>query len=92
MPVADTLKSERDGRVVATLDRRATWQAQTPQMFRLGALRSALAGADAGFTDEAGAMEAAGHAPRLVMGALENFKVTHAADLELAERLLKARR
>jgi 2-C-methyl-D-erythritol 4-phosphate cytidylyltransferase len=91
-PVADTLKSEREGRVAATLDRRSTWQAQTPQMFRLGALRSALARADAGITDEAGAMEAAGHAPKLVMGALENFKVTHAADLELAERLLKARR
>ena len=91
-PVADTLKTERDGRVAATLDRRATWQAQTPQMFRLGALRSALQRTDASVTDEAGAMEAAGHAPRLVPGALENFKVTHAADLELAERLLKARR
>jgi 2-C-methyl-D-erythritol 4-phosphate cytidylyltransferase len=91
-PVADTLKIGREGRVAATLDRRATWQAQTPQMFRLGALRSALSRTDAGVTDEAGAMEAAGHAPKLVPGALENFKVTHAADLELAQRLLKARR
>jgi len=91
LPVADTLKAERDGRVAATLDRRATWQAQTPQMFRLGMLRDALARAGPEVTDEAGALEAAGHAPRLVPGALENFKLTWPADFELAERLLRAR-
>ena len=36
-------------------------------------------------------MEAAGHAPRLVLGALENFKLTWPADFALAERLLQAR-
>ncbi|HEX7437672.1 MAG TPA: 2-C-methyl-D-erythritol 4-phosphate cytidylyltransferase [Caldimonas sp.] len=92
LPVADTLKAERDGRVAATLDRRATWQAQTPQMFRIGALRSALARAGPEVTDEAGAMEASGQMPLLVTGALENFKLTYPADFALAERLLKARR
>jgi 2-C-methyl-D-erythritol 4-phosphate cytidylyltransferase len=94
LPISDTLKSERDGRVESTIDRRAKWQAQTPQMFRLGALREALAlAASAGtsITDEAGAMEALGHAPRLVPGALENFKLTWPADFELAARLLKNR-
>ena len=33
----------RDGRVAATLDRGDKWPAQTPQMFRLGLLREALA-------------------------------------------------
>jgi 2-C-methyl-D-erythritol 4-phosphate cytidylyltransferase len=61
-------------------------------MFRLGMLRDALARAGEEPTDEAGALEAAGHAPRLVPGALENFKLTWPADFELAERLLKARR
>ena len=92
LPAADTLKTERAGRAVTTLDRRAIWQAQTPQMFRLGALRGALAAAPLDVTDEAGAMEAAGHLPRLVPGALENFKLTWPADFELAERLLAARR
>lgn len=92
LPVADTLKAERGGRVAATLDRRATWQAQTPQMFRLGMLRDALAHAGPEVTDEAGALEAAGHAPLLVPGALENFKLTWPADFELAARLLRARR
>ena len=91
LPVADTLKSEQGGRVAATIDRRTLWQAQTPQMFRIGALQDALAQAGANVTDEASAMEAAGHAPRLVPGSLENFKVTYPADFDLAERLLRTR-
>jgi len=91
LPVADTLKSERDGRVAATLDRRGKWQAQTPQMFRIGMLIDALDHAGAGVTDEASAIEATGLAPRLVAASLENFKVTYPADFELAERLLRTR-
>jgi 2-C-methyl-D-erythritol 4-phosphate cytidylyltransferase len=60
-------------------------------MFRIGALREALAAARPDTTDESGAMEAAGHAPRLVPGAPENFKLTWPADFELAERLLRSR-
>ncbi len=98
LPVADTLKAEGDadgalaGRVQGTLDRHAKWQAQTPQMFRLQALRDALAAVGTNITDEAGAMEAQGHAPKLVPGALENFKVTYPADFDLADRLLRTRR
>ncbi len=88
LPVADTLKAEAAGRVASTLDRRATWQAQTPQMFRIGALAGALAAAGDAVTDEAGAMEAVGLQPLLVPGALENFKLTYPADFALAERLL----
>ena len=91
LPVADTLKSEQGARVKATVDRRAMWQAQTPQMFRIGPLQQALAQAGARVTDEASAMEAAGQAPRLVAGSLENFKVTWPADFDLAERLLRTR-
>jgi 2-C-methyl-D-erythritol 4-phosphate cytidylyltransferase len=91
LPVADTLKSEQGGFVKATVDRRAMWQAQTPQMFRIGPLQAALAQAGAGVTDEASAMEAVGQAPRLVAGSLENFKVTWPADFDLAERLLRTR-
>ena len=91
LPVADTLKTEHDGRVEATLDRRGKWQAQTPQMFRIGMLIDALDQAGPGVTDEASAIEATGRSPRLVAAPLENFKVTYPADFELAERLLKGR-
>jgi len=91
LPVADTLKSAHDGRVVATLERGSSWQAQTPQMFRIGTLAAALTSAGEAVTDEAGAIEAGGRRPRLVVGALENFKLTYAADFALAERLLRTR-
>jgi 2-C-methyl-D-erythritol 4-phosphate cytidylyltransferase len=91
LPVADTLKAEAQGRqerVLATLDRRNKWMAQTPQMFRLGLLTRALAQAGDAVTDEASAVEALGHPPLLVRGAFENLKVTWPEDFEIAQRLL----
>jgi 2-C-methyl-D-erythritol 4-phosphate cytidylyltransferase len=93
-PVPDTLKQGQDGRVVATVPREGIWQAQTPQMFRLGALTQALKMAvtlGEAVTDEASAMEAAGLAPKLVRGSAHNFKVTWAEDFVLAEALIKGR-
>jgi len=61
-------------------------------MFRLGTLRDALARSGSDVTDEASAIEAQGLAPKLVHGALENFKLTYPADFELDDRLLRTRR
>ena len=95
LPLPDTLKVGAQGRVAATLDRSDKWLAQTPQMFRLGALHAALAATQAqdfaGVTDEASAMEMAGHAPRLVPGSAQNFKVTYPEDFALAEAILNSR-
>ena len=91
LPVPDTLKREGAGRVRETVDRAGMWQAQTPQMFRLGLLLSALERATGDVTDEASAIEAAGLRPLLVPGSLENFKITWPADFALAERLLRTR-
>ena len=88
LPLADTLKQGRHQHVTATLPRDDKWAAQTPQMFRLGLLREALAKAGPAVTDEASAVEALGRAPLLVRGELENFKLTHPGDFELARRLL----
>jgi 2-C-methyl-D-erythritol 4-phosphate cytidylyltransferase/2-C-methyl-D-erythritol 2,4-cyclodiphosphate synthase len=82
-------------RVAATLDRADKWLAQTPQMFRLGALRAALAAHQgsgfAGITDEASAIERSGAQPLLVPGSASNFKITYPADFALAEALLAQR-
>ena len=95
MPLADTLKqADAADHVAATLDRRAKWLAQTPQMFPLGLLLRALthaAGAGMAVTDESSAVEALGHAPRLVPGDIENFKLTWPDDFALAARLLETR-
>ncbi|PUE10433.1 2-C-methyl-D-erythritol 4-phosphate cytidylyltransferase [Limnohabitans sp. T6-20] len=98
LPLPDTLKTQKPGdvpRVDATVPREGKWLAQTPQMFRLGALHEALAqvaGTDfAGITDEASAMERQGLSPRLVPGSAMNLKVTYPADFAFAEAVLKAK-
>jgi 2-C-methyl-D-erythritol 4-phosphate cytidylyltransferase len=95
LPIADTLKrSDEEGRVQGTVAREHLWRAQTPQMFRHGALCAALQAARAaGETpgDEATAMERAGHAPLLVEGSPFNIKITRPADLAFAEAVLAAR-
>ena len=91
-PVADTLKRGLDGRAEATVPREHLWQAQTPQMFRLGSLLQALETAGDAVTDEASAMEAAGHRPRLVPSSALNFKVTWPEDFRLAEAVLSQRK
>jgi 2-C-methyl-D-erythritol 4-phosphate cytidylyltransferase len=88
LPVTDTLKEGRQGRVNGTTDRSALWRAQTPQLFELERLTRALrdCGRDAvEVTDEASAMERAGFKPRLVRGRESNIKVTYPEDLRLAE-------
>ena len=60
-------------------------------MFRYGLLVSALRSAkEAGrpVTDEASAIEQAGHAPCIVEGRPDNIKITVPADLALAEFIL----
>ena len=98
LPLPDTLKSEGEGaglgRVAATLPRAGKWLAQTPQMFRIGMLGEALEAARRNghtVTDEASALEAQGHAPRLVAGSAQNFKVTYPEDFALAEAVLESR-
>lgn len=91
-PSTDTMKlADAGGRIEKTLDRARVWRALTPQMFRLKALRSALAAAaEAGvpITDEASAMELHGQRPRLVEGSPMNIKITRPEDLETARLYL----
>lgn len=94
LPVTDTVKLqsiEPGKNKISTVPRSGLWLAQTPQMFRHGALLTALNHADAnGFevTDEASALEALGHAPLLVEGHWRNTKITRPDDLTLVETFL----
>jgi 2-C-methyl-D-erythritol 4-phosphate cytidylyltransferase len=105
-PISDTVKragaSRREGgpaaaTVAGTLDRDVLWTAQTPQAFRVAALRDAqrLATADGRLetaTDEATLIEAAGGRVLLEAAGAANLKVTTTADLAAAEALIAARR
>ena len=92
-PLGDTLKrADLQQCVAATEPREAYWRAQTPQMFRRGALTAALSAARVAgmaITDESMAMEHAGVAPRLVAGSEDNIKITHRVDLVVAGYLLE---
>jgi 2-C-methyl-D-erythritol 4-phosphate cytidylyltransferase len=106
-PLADTVKrvveprsreggTARDAPVVArTESRDHLWAAQTPQAFRIAALREAHA-ADprrlAAASDDAMLVEEAGGTVLIHPSPAENLKVTKRSDLRLAELLLGERR
>ena len=101
VPVADTLKRATDHdasralpHVRCTESRAGLWQAQSPQVFRYGVLRAALAlDGSVAMTDEAQAVEvlaatgACGR-PVLVRGSTHNIKIINADDLALAAAIL----
>ena len=105
-PVTDTVKqvskpsraplggaeSRKGAHVVeSTLSRERLWAAQTPQVFRVEALREALGGDPeriAAATDEAMLIEASGGKVLIHPSSPENLKVTTPVDLKLAQFLL----
>jgi len=95
LPLADTLKrNDGAGAIAETPPRAGLWRAQTPQAFRLGALRAAFAAwpADEEPTDEAIVLERAGQRVALVPGDPTLVKLTYPEDFSMAERLAGAAR
>ncbi|MDR3511156.1 MAG: bifunctional 2-C-methyl-D-erythritol 4-phosphate cytidylyltransferase/2-C-methyl-D-erythritol 2,4-cyclodiphosphate synthase [Caulobacteraceae bacterium] len=89
LAVADTLK-RRAPAALETVSRANLWRAQTPQAFRLGALRAAYAAwpADAGEpTDDAVVVERAGGRVALAAGDPMLMKLTYPEDFTMAEAL-----
>ncbi len=87
-PVADTLVDPDYNR----LDRDRISSVQTPQAFRISKLKSAheTFGNDNSFTDDAGLIAAMGGKITFVPGSHENFKITSAGDMAMAEKLLSS--
>jgi len=90
MPVVDTIKRVGAGRIVATVDRSDLWGAATPQAFRAGILKRALASGEEA-TDEASLCEALGIPVAVVRVSRLSFKITTPEDLALAEAILAGR-
>ena len=95
IPVADTLKRVDDQRTIAaTVPRASLWQAQTPQAFRRALLASAHERAvkeHVVATDDADLVERMNARVEIVESTGFNLKITTAADLELAEALVRSR-
>lgn len=92
--VHDTIKVAVDGIVKKTPDRRTLFAVQTPQVFFLERIQTALAEAlscGIALTDDCSAAEAAGMQVYLTQGSEENRKITVPTDLILAEAILKGR-
>lgn len=87
LPVSDALKTQKDGRL-ETVDRTGLYRVQTPQAFRLGAIRSALAAAGPDLVDDLAAVEAAGAHVTLIAGSLRLSKITYPEDFDMMSRLL----
>lgn len=93
-PSVDTIKVVDGENVVATPDRATLWAVQTPQVFRVGALRAARAEAEAeGLvgTDDSSLVELGGGNVRVLLGPRDNVKITVPADLVAAAALLRER-
>ncbi|MCI8438116.1 MAG: 2-C-methyl-D-erythritol 4-phosphate cytidylyltransferase [Oscillospiraceae bacterium] len=94
VPVKDTVKVVRDGKVESTPDRDTLRAIQTPQAFDAPLLRAALqAAAEAGaaVTDDCAAVERLGKEVYILDGSYENIKITTPEDIALAEAILQRR-
>jgi 2-C-methyl-D-erythritol 4-phosphate cytidylyltransferase/2-C-methyl-D-erythritol 2,4-cyclodiphosphate synthase len=95
VPVTDTIKrANHDGHVTATVPRNDLFAAQTPQSFHfqtiLDAHRHAATDGSADFTDDASIAEWAGITVELVVGSVDNVKLTLQRDIAMADEKLKA--
>ncbi|MFI4860376.1 MAG: 2-C-methyl-D-erythritol 4-phosphate cytidylyltransferase [Phycisphaerales bacterium JB063] len=82
-------------KILETVPREGLWRVQTPQVFERQLLELCYAKIDAssaqGITDDASVVERAGHPVYIVEGDPLNLKLTHPADAELLEAVLKLR-
>lgn len=94
VPVKDTIKVVRDGKVVSTPPREELRAIQTPQVFDAALLRAALENArvfGGAITDDCSAVELLGKEVYLIEGSYENIKITTPEDVLLASELLHRR-
>jgi 2-C-methyl-D-erythritol 4-phosphate cytidylyltransferase len=86
LPIVDTVKRVENNQAVETVPREGLVAVQTPQAFRADVLHASHVseGVD---TDDAALVEAIGGKVVVVEGERRNLKITHAADLELAQAL-----
>ncbi len=90
-PVSDSLRRD-DGRGDgAVIDRNGLWAIQTPQAFRYGVICKAHETLDLAqiYTDDTSMVSAMGVEVSLVPAGRQNFKITDAADIELAGLLIR---
>lgn len=90
-PISETIKrADAEGFSSEGVARENLWHTETPQIFRTDLLRKAydhVRKNNLVVTDEVSAVEALGIPTKLVASGSPNLKITHSADLALAEAL-----
>jgi 2-C-methyl-D-erythritol 4-phosphate cytidylyltransferase/2-C-methyl-D-erythritol 2,4-cyclodiphosphate synthase len=90
LPLLDTVKRVDDhGLAVETLDRQTLRQVQTPQGFSRDLLERAYSRVKGPAADDASLVEALGEPVHLVMGEMNNIKLTLPGDLQRALDILR---
>ena len=89
LPVVDALK-RRAGNSLSTVDRDQLVRIQTPQAFRFGDIRAALAAPGDSFVDDLAAIEATGRKIELVDGSERLAKLTYPEDFDRMTKILGA--
>ena len=94
LPLKDTVKELKDGKLVSTPARDGLAAVQTPQVFQADLIRAALHEAvsrSLPITDDCSAVEQTGLPIHAVDGWEENIKITTPLDVALAEEILRRR-
>lgn len=91
IPVTDTIKAARDGKITGHPERAGLWAAQTPQVVLRQAWLDAAAAGDGDETDDAAMLSRLGLECVIAEGSHENFKITRRLDIEVATAILRAR-
>ncbi|GAB4029111.1 MAG: 2-C-methyl-D-erythritol 4-phosphate cytidylyltransferase [Elusimicrobiota bacterium] len=89
VPLKDTVKKIRGGRVFSTIDRKTHFAVQTPQCYKADIFKKMISSPKAkkDLTDDSQLLEESGIKPAAVTGDYINFKVTTPEDMALAEVL-----
>jgi 2-C-methyl-D-erythritol 4-phosphate cytidylyltransferase len=102
-PLVATIKQVKDNTIIKTVDRTDLYEAQTPQVFKTELLKRAYANlakldkskinvdSTGSPRDDAQLVEAMGHKVSIVKTDSSNIKITHRADIAIAEAILKSR-
>jgi 2-C-methyl-D-erythritol 4-phosphate cytidylyltransferase len=94
-PVSATIKEAKDDTIIKTVDRAGLYEAQTPQVFKAKLLKKAyenLKNLDKNkISDDSQLVEALGEKVSIVETDSSNIKITHKADLPIAEAIIKTR-
>lgn len=94
VPIKDSVKRVRKGRIVENVDRDSLVAIQTPQVFDKALLFAALTHAaeeHQTYTDDCAAVEALGMAVSVTQGSYENIKITTPEDILIGEAILTSR-